>query len=937
MKYNKKYRYWIISLLVMLFVFIPTEKSNAHTNGHTQQEGVDWACARGNEAWCYDMDGAYGCQCVDLILAYYDYLYGERRSGNAIDYSWNPLPQGWTRVYSNPQPGDIIVWQKGAPMWWNSSYVESYANSEFGHIGIIIRNNPDGSITTIETNAKQGRHAAYYQRYATYAACFIRPNFVPANITTYSGNKITLDANGGTLKGARTSSNLTGYDRPRPENSLIVYTKSGKMVPTNEWGVEAAVDKNGRVIQIRPYLSNVQLTVPSGGMVLSGHSALAPFVEQLKVGDYVYCDYSNKKVYVFDSQEAYLAQGKYVNSGAKYGTLPSPTRNGYAFQGWYTQASGGRKITESSYYSVSKLYAQWKKLSSKKAQSITADNHSKTIGNASFYVKAKLKNGDGKLSYASGNKSVVTVSGSGKVTIKGVGKTTITITAAETSKYAKATKKITVTVKPKKTSITGLKSSSVGTATVNWKKGSSISGYQIQYSQKSDFSKAEKITVSNNKTNVKITDVSGGKKYYVRIRTYKTVDGEKIYSSWSSKKCVTVKGTQKITAENFNKTLGDSAFYIKAKRTIGNGKLSYTSGNKAVATVSGSGKVTIKGIGKTTITITAAETTGYAKTTKKITVNVKPKKITLSGVKSSTAEMLTVNWKKSSGISGYQVQFSKKSDFSKAEKITLPQDINSVKIKNLTGGDTYYVRIRAYKTVGGEIIYSSWSSKKNTVVKRDTTKGSLSLSGSASGSNTCTLKAKTYPSDAKVTWVTSNAAVATVSDGKVTAKGAGSAIITAKITYKNKTYTASKKVTVGAVKSYGAWSSWSMTPAYASDSMEVRMAPLYRYYCFYCPVCGGREPFSGNSDCYQYTLDGGDWQEIWSPIAYSQCNGSQWPLASNKMYTTSLGDGQIWNFGTANLYDTACGTMDSGSGAVVIQQGYSTRSIRTSYVISNVE
>ena len=42
-------------------------------------------------------------------------------------------------------------------------------------------------------------------------------------------------------------------------------------------------------------------------------------------------------------------------------------------------------------------------------------------------------------------------------------------------------------------------------------------------------------------TSKKITELKGGKKYYVQIRTYKIVDGEKIYSDWSKAKAVKTK------------------------------------------------------------------------------------------------------------------------------------------------------------------------------------------------------------------------------------------------------------------------------------------------------------------------------------------------------------------------------------------------------------
>jgi len=47
--------------------------------------------------------------------------------------------------------------------------------------------------------------------------------------------------------------------------------------------------------------------------------------------------------------------------GSAYGTLPTATLSGYTFDGWYTAASGGTKVTTSTAASasVSKLYAHW--------------------------------------------------------------------------------------------------------------------------------------------------------------------------------------------------------------------------------------------------------------------------------------------------------------------------------------------------------------------------------------------------------------------------------------------------------------------------------------------------------------------------------------------------------------------------------------------------
>ncbi|MGN0522144.1 MAG: fibronectin type III domain-containing protein, partial [Eubacterium sp.] len=76
-----------------------------------------------------------------------------------------------------------------------------------------------------------------------------------------------------------------------------------------------------------------------------------------------------------------------------------------------------------------------------------------------------------------------------------------------------------------------------------WKKlTTQTTGYQIQYSTSSKFTKAKTVTVSKNSTTSKtISKLKANKKYYVRVRTYKTVDGKKIYSAWSKAKSVTTK------------------------------------------------------------------------------------------------------------------------------------------------------------------------------------------------------------------------------------------------------------------------------------------------------------------------------------------------------------------------------------------------------------
>ena len=99
------------------------------------------------------------------------------------------------------------------------------------------------------------------------------------------------------------------------------------------------------------------------------------------------------------------------------------------------------------------------------------------------------------------------------------------------------------TIAPKSVSITSVSALSKGFA-VSWKKGKDITGYEIQYSVNRKFTTktSKKVLVTGKKTQKKqIKKLTVNKNYYVRIRTYKTVKGKKIYSNWSSAKSVKTK------------------------------------------------------------------------------------------------------------------------------------------------------------------------------------------------------------------------------------------------------------------------------------------------------------------------------------------------------------------------------------------------------------
>lgn len=123
---------------------------------------------------------------------------------------------------------------------------------------------------------------------------------------------------------------------------------------------------------------------------------------------------------------------------------------------------------------------------------------------------------------------------------KNVGKYTVKI--AFKGNYS-GTVTRTFTIVPKSTRLSKLVAAKKGFKAIWKKQATQTTGYQIQIATNSKFTKGVKTyTVSKNSTiSRKITKLTGKKKYYVRVRTYKKVGSTKYYSAWSAKKYVTTK------------------------------------------------------------------------------------------------------------------------------------------------------------------------------------------------------------------------------------------------------------------------------------------------------------------------------------------------------------------------------------------------------------
>ncbi len=266
----------LFALIFYLVVIDIPYKVNANIL-HSQIEAIDWLCDKADEKWNEDVDGAYGCQCVDLVLAYYDYLVGYHEHGNAVDYGSNLLPNGWIRIYDSPCAGDIVVWGPKAKMT-DSLFSTDYADSINGHIGIIWNVVDDNTINTIETNVGKNTYAEYYERSTSDVLCYIRPNFkyeqpLPTQFRDVKAGMWYVDA----IKFVYDNGIIVGYDNKKfgPDDKLtrgmivtILYRMEGS--PNND-----GISKFSDVSKNEYYAKAVKWAVNNG--IIHGYDGTTKF------------------------------------------------------------------------------------------------------------------------------------------------------------------------------------------------------------------------------------------------------------------------------------------------------------------------------------------------------------------------------------------------------------------------------------------------------------------------------------------------------------------------------------------------------------------------------------------------------------------------------------------------------------------------------------
>lgn len=335
------------------------------------------------------------------------------------------------------------------------------------------------------------------------------------------------------------------------------------------------------------------------------------------------------------------------------------------------------------------------------------DEYDLTYGDAAINIGLSAT-GEGDITCSSDKSSVAmaVIRGTdrqGLVTPVKPGTAVITYTAETSTNYHKAEKQITVRVHKAENHITSERDS----FTVD-----------IGRSFTLDLDAQTDIRYRSSNSSVASVDADG------RVRTSGTgtavitataVENE-YYNSIEKEITINVnKGIQTVnTPTFFKKTFGAAPFRIGASA---NTALKYRSSDKNIASVSSSGQVTLKNPGKAYITVTAVGTKDYESAYRIVEVSsfLKKPDVTLQAQK---GRKVKISWNKVPGADGYRIYLYDSSKKKYTKLITKNSKVKSVLHKGLKAGKTYSYKIRVYRKVNGEVVYSSYSSVKKVRVKK---------------------------------------------------------------------------------------------------------------------------------------------------------------------------------------------------------------------------
>ena len=308
------------------------------------------------------------------------------------------------------------------------------------------------------------------------------------------------------------------------------------------------------------------------------------------------------------------------------------------------------------------------------------------------------------ITWSSTDTAKATVDNYGNVTVKKGGYVDI-IARADNQTYASVTlriyaapKTITLIQKGKKASTSSHSMKDTGELLLTWTTTPSVS------------KNAPKAITSSNTKVIPNPQYDSAKGAYV-VKPVQGAEGTvtltvKTYNGKSATYKITVTKTRNAIP---NWTQKSKTLVVGKSFTLKNvSGMKFSSSNTSIATVSSKGKITAKKAGKATITVYNATTSANC------VVTVNPKKAAISKLSSTAKKKITVKYKKLSGITGYEIWW-RRSDmkWSKSRmKTRAASKSNQITINVTKSKAKFYVRVRAYRKVGGKKYYGAFCTPK---------------------------------------------------------------------------------------------------------------------------------------------------------------------------------------------------------------------------------
>ncbi len=298
---------------------------------------------------------------------------------------------------------------------------------------------------------------------------------------------------------------------------------------------------------------------------------------------------------------------------------------------------------------------------------------------------------------------------------------------------------------------------------LHWSRVDNTTGYQIQYATKRDFSNAATIYAGPRDTTSKtITGRAANTKYYVRIRTYKTLSADnRIWGNWSQYDEVTTTSvtsppsptqftslTQAANGFNLNwMKISDADGYqlqYATKYDFSNCAAVNVKTNDDSKTITGRAAGTKYYVRiRAYKVINGSNSYGKWSPAQSITTPSRPKTAIISSVK-GISKGFTVNWGRVSDTTGYHLQCATKSDFSNAATIYAgPRDTTSKTVTGRAFATKYYVRVRTYKNIKNSYVWGKWSEAE--AVMTSTKPSATSFTSAAGVKNGFSLKWNKVP------------------------------------------------------------------------------------------------------------------------------------------------------------------------------------------------